>query len=97
MICDLCKTDDALEGRALCPVCYEAILRLANAVKANAEVKPKLPNPRPTLRSHGPAYFKAAASAGVGDFRNLPPLPERTRKPATEDLWSEDLLPDFTD
>jgi hypothetical protein len=103
MLCDLCRNDDALEGLALCPICYEAILRLANAVKANAEAKPKRPDPLPTLRMPGPGYFKAAASAGNGGFRkhqapslSPPPLPSQS-KPGVEDAWSEDLLPNFTD
>jgi hypothetical protein len=100
MVCDLCRHDDAVEGSTLCQVCYEAILRLANAVKANAEVKPQRPSPRPSLRMHGPGYFQAAASAGSGDFRSyqvpLPP-PSVQSKAKAEDTWPEELLPDFTD
>ena len=101
MLCDLCGNDDAIEGRVLCPACYEAILRLSNAVKANAEAKPKRPDPIPMLRRSGPGYFKAAASAGNGGFRTHqpPPLaaPSSPSTPAVDDCWSEDLLPNFTD
>ena len=98
MTCDLCKSDKAVEGRLLCQICFEAILRLSNAVKANAEAKPKRPDPVPELRKSGPAYFKAAANAGNGSFRHLQaqPAPLST-KPAAEEGWSENFLPDFTD
>jgi hypothetical protein len=34
MQCDLCKHEEAIANGALCPVCQEAIVRLANAITA---------------------------------------------------------------
>ncbi len=95
MTCDLCRNDEALAGQLLCPVCQEAILRLATAVKAAAEIKPTPVNPLPVV-NRGPAHFKAAASAGIGMPPPVPPSPSRSYKPKA-DRWSEESLPDFTD
>ena len=34
VLCDLCQRDPVLPGRMLCPVCAEAICRLAEAMSA---------------------------------------------------------------
>lgn len=55
--CDLCQRDEAVQGRILCPVCAEAIIRLAYVVRpmpglgnAAGIVSPqKRANPRPHL------------------------------------------------
>ena len=95
MTCDLCRNDEALAGQLLCPVCQEAILRLATAVKATAEIKPTRVNPLPVV-NRGPAHFKAAAGVGIGKTLSVPPSQPPLYKPKA-DRWSEESLPDFTD
>ena len=95
MKCDLCRNDEAVAGQLLCPVCQEAILRLATAAKAAAEqAKPASVNPLP-IGNRGPAHFKLAAGVGAGKPLSTPTL-VRTYKPKA-DRWSEESLPDFTD
>lgn len=38
--CDLCRHDELIRGQQLCPVCLEAIARLAYAVGVHASPRP---------------------------------------------------------
>ena len=64
MKCDLCETDEAVTGKMLCPVCYEALLRAATAWERVTQ-KPSHPEtPTPTVRVMSPEEYRAAFAGG---------------------------------
>lgn len=72
--CDLCRKDFALPGGRLCPVCAEAILRLAGAASALAAThaanrergKSRLETAQGALRAEMASAAPAASIPGSG-------------------------------